>query len=104
VLFYEIVYKIPAEENLLKNTNQNSIITTDTEFIRIKKISKDNLKKYNRILMYKNLHEYNFFIKFLPHIFSIKNKYRNNQKHKIITILGLKIKLRIAKQKESKWI
>ena len=33
-------------------------------------------------------------------ILSIKNEYKNNVKYKIITILGIKIKLKVSKEKK----
>ena len=34
---------------------------------------------------------------FLQNIFSVKNEYKNNEKHKVITVLGIKIKIKVKK-------
>ena len=79
----------------------NSLLKNRTEDFKYDEKAKENYLKYlKREITYKDINyvnpkQYITFKKILGSIFSVKNEIKNECKRKIITILGIKIKIKI---------
>jgi hypothetical protein len=61
----------------------------------IEQISEIHIEDIKKLLGYKNYYHYLFETMVLPQILSIKNEYSNNIKRKVITVLGIKVKVKV---------
>jgi glycosyltransferase involved in cell wall biosynthesis len=67
----------------------------------LEQIPEINIENLNKFLSYENYYQYWFKIVFLQQIFSIKNKYKDNCKYKIITFLGVKITFKVKNKSQT---
>lgn len=95
-------YKFVQWHKYNLNEKQYKVLTVNNNilFQKIKSNNEYKLKLFNLTFYRKKLNKYNN--NFVQNIFSVKND--SNKSHKIITILGLKFKIKFIKNKQSNFV